>query len=112
MHIPPGRNIYNNQAFWRKSALKEFINIINKYPNDIVGIVTSHTHQEEIKILKTKDFFLIFSPRRKFKNNYFNYFASLKNLHHILKKKVFKIHNFLVLILIMRIFILNFIKLN
>lgn len=53
MHIPPGYNIYNNQAFWREFEFKEFVNIINKYPANIMGMLTGHTHQEEIKILKT-----------------------------------------------------------
>lgn len=50
MHIPPGYNTYNNEAFWRRFELKEFKKIINQYPNTIIGMLSSHTHQEEIKI--------------------------------------------------------------
>jgi sphingomyelin phosphodiesterase acid-like 3 len=54
MHIPPGYNIYNNQQFWRENEYKQFIEITNKYSDIIIGMLTAHTHQEEMKILTTK----------------------------------------------------------
>lgn len=52
MHIPPGYNIYNNEAFWRRAELKAFKKIINHNTKTIIGMLASHTHQEEIKIYK------------------------------------------------------------
>jgi sphingomyelin phosphodiesterase acid-like 3 len=54
MHIPPGYNTYNNTAFWKKDYLKTFLNLINTYHKSIFAILTSHTHQDEIKIIKNK----------------------------------------------------------
>lgn len=53
MHIPPGYNIYNNKPFWRKQEYNLFLKIINKFPKNIIGILSGHTHQEEIKIIST-----------------------------------------------------------
>lgn len=53
MHIPPGYNIYNNQEFWRKNEFDRFAQITNKYSGVIIGMLTGHTHQDEIKILTT-----------------------------------------------------------
>jgi sphingomyelin phosphodiesterase acid-like 3 len=54
LHIPPGHNIYNNSAFWRAKDLANFLAIINTYQKNIIGILSSHTHQEEIKVIKNK----------------------------------------------------------
>lgn len=54
MHIPPGYSIYNNQKFWRDDEFEQFIKIIYQYSDLIIGMLTGHTHQEEMKILTTK----------------------------------------------------------
>ena len=54
MHIPPGYNIYDNSIFWRKKALQRFNNIIANSQNVIIGMLSSHTHNDELKIYTNK----------------------------------------------------------
>jgi len=52
MHVPPGSS-YDGKASWRKAdvCLQEvFIRSIEPYRRSIVGILTSHTHKEGIKV--------------------------------------------------------------
>lgn len=51
MHIPPGGNIYNGEAFWRQDAQDAFLNLVERFHLCIIGILSGHTHQEEIKII-------------------------------------------------------------
>jgi sphingomyelin phosphodiesterase acid-like 3 len=54
MHIPPGRNVYNHEAFWEAHELTTFLNLINTYQNSIIGILTAHTHYEGLKLIQNK----------------------------------------------------------
>jgi sphingomyelin phosphodiesterase acid-like 3 len=54
MHIPPGRNEYNHEAFWESHELTLFLNLINIYQNNIIGILTAHTHHEGLKLIQNK----------------------------------------------------------
>jgi len=51
MHIPPGNNIYDHSPFWRDDYLKIFLRTLSIYHHGVVGVLASHTHTEEIKIL-------------------------------------------------------------
>lgn len=51
MHIPPGNNIYDHSSFWQDKYLKIFLKTVFAYHHNIMGILASHTHAEEIKIL-------------------------------------------------------------
>ena len=52
MHVPPGQNILDHSAFWMEDNLASFLKIIQTYQANIVGILGSHTHKEEIKIIR------------------------------------------------------------
>lgn len=54
MHIPPGRNVYNHNKFWKDENLEQFLQLVKDYKNVIIGILVSHTHNEEWKIIKDK----------------------------------------------------------
>lgn len=54
MHIPLGNNIYDGTAFWKPSAKKDFLKIIDNYPEQIIGILAAHTHMEEFKAVKLR----------------------------------------------------------
>ncbi|GAB5399148.1 MAG: hypothetical protein Aureis2KO_07330 [Aureisphaera sp.] len=60
MHIPPGRDGYSKDAmFWRNhpaDTLKngntyvgEFVSLVDHHKDQITGILTSHTHMDELK---------------------------------------------------------------
>lgn len=52
LHIPPGFNIYNHEMFWQTADYEQFLKIYATYQKTIIGILTAHTHQEEIKVIK------------------------------------------------------------
>lgn len=51
MHVPPGNNIYNHSSFWFKQEQAIFLNIVKLYRSVISGILASHTHKEELKVI-------------------------------------------------------------
>lgn len=53
MHIPPGNNVYDNSNFWQNDDQVAFLQLINKYSSNIIGILASHTHAEELKMIKS-----------------------------------------------------------
>jgi alkaline phosphatase D len=52
MHIPVGKNVYDGTTFWKKSYQDTFLKLIRTYLNQIKGLLVSHTHMEEFKIIK------------------------------------------------------------
>jgi sphingomyelin phosphodiesterase acid-like 3 len=52
MHIPPGENSYNGERFWKKET--RFLNLIEAYHSNIIGLFAAHTHHDEIKIIRNK----------------------------------------------------------
>lgn len=54
MHIPPGMNVYDNSSFWLPDEQNKFISIIKSHSNHIIAILASHTHAEELKIIRDK----------------------------------------------------------
>jgi UDP-2,3-diacylglucosamine pyrophosphatase LpxH len=52
LHIPPGNNVYDHSNFWLPKEQTAFLTIISHYQHNIIGILASHTHAEELKIIK------------------------------------------------------------
>lgn len=52
MHIPPGNNIYDHSRFWLDDEENLFLKLVKRYQNTIMGILASHTHIEELKLIK------------------------------------------------------------
>ena len=57
MHIPPGDHIYkayfwSNTAFWSNGYSQQFVDIIQAHHRCLIGILTAHTHKDEIKIIE------------------------------------------------------------
>lgn len=57
MHIPPGRNIYkpyfwSDTAFWSSDSAEKFLSIIQTHHLSIAGILSAHTHKDEIKLVE------------------------------------------------------------
>lgn len=59
LHIPVGNNIYNHESFWTIKDSYEFLKLIDTYHANIVGILSSHTHHEEIKLIKNAEHSII-----------------------------------------------------
>ena len=55
MHIPVGENVYDGSSFWKKPYQDMFLKVIRFYHSHISGILVSHTHMEEFKIIKIPD---------------------------------------------------------
>lgn len=55
MHIPPGRNVYDHSNFLQTEFNTTFLDLINSYKKNIIGILTAHTHAEELKVMQPKD---------------------------------------------------------
>lgn len=51
-HIPIGYNIYDHSSFWRQIDLDRFLQIYSNYQNNIIGILSGHTHMEELKVIR------------------------------------------------------------
>lgn len=52
MHIPPGNNVYDDSTFWLGKEQASFLALIKTYNPIITGILASHTHAEELKMIK------------------------------------------------------------
>ncbi|WP_141676696.1 metallophosphoesterase [Legionella jamestowniensis] len=52
MHIPPGNNIIDHSNFWVSKEQAAFLKLINKYHQLIIGLLASHTHAEELRVIK------------------------------------------------------------
>ncbi|HSW92743.1 MAG TPA: metallophosphoesterase [Gammaproteobacteria bacterium] len=55
MHIPPGKNVYNDSAFWQTNDETTFLNLVNTHHSIITCILSSHTHAEELKVIKNNE---------------------------------------------------------
>ncbi len=53
MHIPPGNNSYDDTSFWQTKEQAAFLKLITQHQHTIIGLLASHTHAEELKIIKT-----------------------------------------------------------
>jgi hypothetical protein len=52
MHVPPGNNVYDHSHFWLPKEQVTFLKIIKKYQHIIIGLLASHTHAEELKVIQ------------------------------------------------------------
>ncbi|WP_231861985.1 metallophosphoesterase [Legionella hackeliae] len=52
MHIPPGNNMVDHSNFWLSKEQTAFLKLINRYQKTIVGLLASHTHTEELRVIK------------------------------------------------------------
>ncbi|ASQ46314.1 metallophosphoesterase family protein [Legionella clemsonensis] len=52
MHIPPGNNLVDHSSFWVSKEQRTFLKLINQYHQIITGLLASHTHAEELRIIK------------------------------------------------------------
>ena len=55
MHIPLGDNVYDGSSFLENEYQYKIIDTIMPHYNNIIGILVSHTHMEEFKILPSYD---------------------------------------------------------
>ncbi len=58
MHVPPGMDGYKKKDFWRKVVMDNdtpvqnaFLDLIDKYQDRIVGLLSSHTHMDGLRKL-------------------------------------------------------------
>lgn len=51
-HIPIGNNIYDDSLFWRSNDRDAFYTLLSRYKKNIIGILSGHTHLEELKVLQ------------------------------------------------------------
>ncbi len=59
MHIPPGIDVYNDTCLWcdklkyddNRSVQNVFLDIIDSFKTNIVGILSGHTHMDGIRLL-------------------------------------------------------------
>ncbi|WED44247.1 metallophosphoesterase [Legionella cardiaca] len=54
MHIPPGNNIQDHSGFWLGEEQTAFLKTVNQYQQTVIGLLASHTHAEELKIIKDR----------------------------------------------------------
>lgn len=52
MHVPPGNNVYDHSPFWMPKEQTAFLKIIESYHDIIMGLLASHTHGEEVKVIR------------------------------------------------------------
>ncbi len=52
MHIPPGANVYNGVQFWSSTTTAAFLKLVDAYQGQIIGILTGHTHTDEITVIQ------------------------------------------------------------
>jgi sphingomyelin phosphodiesterase acid-like 3 len=62
MHVPPGMNEYKGSQFWTSEKIinnttiqDTFLRLVEKYKNNIVGVLSSHTHMDGIRKLLNKN---------------------------------------------------------
>jgi alkaline phosphatase D len=55
MHIPVGNDSYDDKNLWVREYTNLFVDIVEKYKDNIIGIVNGHTHTEEFRILRVDD---------------------------------------------------------
>mgnify|MGYP003578885083 CR=1 FL=1 len=52
MHVPPGNNVYDHTNFWLPKEQALFLKMVKTYQYTIIGLLASHTHAEELKVIK------------------------------------------------------------
>lgn len=52
MHVPPGKNVYDGGEFWLPQEQAIFLTLIKTHQANIIGLLASHTHLEELKTIQ------------------------------------------------------------
>ncbi len=52
MHVPPGNNISKDSNYWLPEEQTQFLQVIKTYQHSVIGILASHTHMEELKVIR------------------------------------------------------------
>ena len=62
MHMPPGMDGFKKKEFWRKTVTTDgsevqnvFLDLIDKYQNQLVGLLSSHTHMDGLRKLYNRN---------------------------------------------------------
>ena len=62
MHVPPGMDGFKKKGFWRKVVIDNdtpvqnaFLDLIDKYQDRVVGILSSHTHMDGLRKLYNRN---------------------------------------------------------
>ena len=62
MHVPPGMDGYKKKDFWRGKLMYEgnklqnsFLNLLDKYQANVIGVISSHTHMDGIRRLYSQN---------------------------------------------------------
>lgn len=59
LHVPPGLDSYSSRDMWQPATKNRFIALIDRYQSNIIAIVSSHTHIDQIRRIYGKDGSLI-----------------------------------------------------
>ena len=51
MHIPPGIDSYISKPFWQTDMAQAFVNVVKPYSENIIAVLASHTHMEELQMM-------------------------------------------------------------
>lgn len=51
-HVPSGNDLYYLKSNWNDASTAIFQQLLSNYQNTIIGILTGHTHMEELKVLQ------------------------------------------------------------
>jgi len=53
IHIPLGLKLEDDKLQWDETDHASFLQLVDSYKNNIIGILAAHTHMEELKMLRT-----------------------------------------------------------
>lgn len=59
LHVPPGLDAYSSQDMWQATTKNQFIKLVNRYQANIIAILSSHTHMDEIRRIHAENGSLI-----------------------------------------------------
>lgn len=51
-HIPLSSNVFDNSPFLRNTDRSKLLELLSRYKNNIIGILSGHTHMEELEVLQ------------------------------------------------------------
>lgn len=52
LHIPPGMDMNSNRIFWQQDTLNQFLQAIQPDINNIIAVLVSHTHMEQLQMIR------------------------------------------------------------
>lgn len=54
MHLPPGIESYRLKEFWNSEAKNKFLSSVQPYSDNVIALLTAHTHMEEFQLIELK----------------------------------------------------------